>query len=437
MSLDRFVTDAERRVAAGAYDVDADLKPHGRLAGVIRRGAVIAELKPRSPSEGRLLHRPAQVVLDAYRRGGAAALSILTDADHFDGSPDLLIQAHRQGLPTLMKDFIVDERQLDCAARCGASAVLLIERCLTPDRRDALIEAAHARGLEVLLEVFDAAERDRAIASEADLIGVNARDLDTLRVDPDTARALLAGIDRPSLLLSGIQDRADQRAAMAAGADGVLVGSHLVRAPDPALWLTALRRPLAKVCGIANANDLATAIDAGADLVGFVTGADTPRSIPPIQVQRLVDEARAAGVPSVLVTPHADAYEVREWCRLARPDWVQVHGFAPDEAWIHSLGAIPTRVLTTQEPHIGDGRVLDHPSGGGSGQTHDWEAARLARQAGLSLIAGGLDASNAADAVAATGAWGADASSRLEATPGRKDPQAVAAFVAAVQGADA
>ncbi|MGB1586588.1 MAG: indole-3-glycerol-phosphate synthase TrpC, partial [Thermoplasmatota archaeon] len=112
MSLQRFLDDARNRIAGGGYQTPHRLQSNGSLAAALQRpDAIIAELKPRSPSEGRILNTQADKVLDDYVRGGAAALSILTDVDHFDGSLDLLAQANATGLPTMMKDFILDERQ--------------------------------------------------------------------------------------------------------------------------------------------------------------------------------------------------------------------------------------------------------------------------------------------------------------------------------------
>lgn len=448
--LARFLDDALQRVRLGSYHTDGDpLPPNGSLARAVLGdpAAVVAELKPRSPSEGRILHRSPESLLAAYREGGAAALSVLTDADWFDGSPDLLRLAHATGLPVLMKDFVLDEAQLRCAAHHGASAVLLIERCLSIKTRERLVAAAHKLGLEVLLEVHDEADWERAQHSAADLFGVNARDLDTLHLDAGASLRLVTTIQdagRPVLALSAVRDRADRLRATAAGADGVLVGTHLAKSPDPGLWLRALRRPLAKVCGLTREEDVDLAAQVGADLIGFVTGADSPRNVAPLRAQQLSDRARGLGLRTVLVTPHDDAWEVREWCRVVRPDFVQLHRLRPDAEWVHSLEAIPTRVLHAVGPDDatpldGAGLVLDTPSHhgtGGAGTVHDWTAsARHLAPGRFSLVAGGLAADNAADAVRATGAWGADASSRLESSPGAKDPDAVRAFVQAVHSA--
>ncbi len=452
--LQNFLLDTNDRINNGYYHTDGPaLSPNGGLRAAItgRPDAVIAEIKPRSPSQGRLLERPLNELIAHYRWGGAAGLSVLTDPDHFDGSIDNLRAAHASGLPLLFKDFVIDETQLDAAAHHGASAVLLIERVLAPERREQLVRAARERGLEVLLEVCDQAEAEQALASDADLIGVNARDLATLQVDLEGALKTvqhLAMQNKTVVSLSGVRHRQDRLNAVEAGAAAVLVGTSLVQSPDPGLHLRALRRPLAKVCGLTQQEDVAQAADAGADLAGFVVGADSPRANTPMAAQALVEVARRQGMRTVLVTPHADLYEVREWCRLVRPDYVQLHGQAPDADWLHSLKAIPSLALRATAPGAVDrqgyaGVLFDTPradgSTGGAGATHDWNATAMAA-AGLeclTLVAGGLNPNNVAQAIATTACWGADASSGLESEPGVKDPHLISAYVRRVHGDDA
>lgn len=456
MGLDRFIQDARRRVDAGHYDTQGGpLAPNGSLLDALAvDAAVIAELKPRSPSAGRLLRgdpgdpTAAADMLAAYVAGGAAALSVLADSDHFDGSPDLVRQAHGTGLPILWKDFVVDEQQIRCAAHNGASAVLLIERCF-PDtaERERLVEAAHDAGLEVLLEVHGEAEWERASDSRAGLVGVNARDLDTLEVDVPASLALVTRIaeaGRTVVALSGVRDRNDRLRAEAAGASGVLVGTHLMRAPDPVLALRALRRPLAKVCGLKRPEDVVVAAQSGADLAGFVVGTPrSPRDQSPEAAAVLVRHARRLGLVPVMVTTEPDADRVLAMARQAGVAWVQAHAADPRplrEAGLHVLWATPGGTAADALPEGIDGMVLDSPSVhgvGGSGEAHDWNvSARIvaAHTGRLSLIAGGLDASNVAEAIAQSGAWGADASSGLEVAPGVKDPEKVRAYVEAAHG---
>jgi len=225
------------------------------LAKALARPAIVAEIKPASPSAGalRAVDDP-EALARSLLHAGAAGISALTVPEQFGGSPALLAAAVRAGGPVLMKDFVVTQRQLDLAQHTGASAVLLILPLLSrefsewPNPDDA-IAAAHARGLEVLLEVYD--DEDYLLASvlEADMIGINNRDLrdPALPVDKDRAIGILGRCgpaDVPVLALSGAESAADVAEQIHAGARGVLVGSALMREADPAAKLRELREGL-------------------------------------------------------------------------------------------------------------------------------------------------------------------------------------------------
>lgn len=215
--------------------------------------SVIAEVKRASPSRGRIADIPDPAGLAAaYVDGGAAAVSVLTEPRHFLGSlADLEAVADRVAAPVLRKDFIVDPWQLREARLHGAAAALLIVAALTDDDLVVLLRAAAAFGLDVLVETHDAAEVARAVrahaASRADLpliIGVNARNLQTLAVDLGVVERTAAELPRTAVLVaeSGVRGPADAARMAAAGAHAVLVGEHVAMAEDPAAAVAALRR---------------------------------------------------------------------------------------------------------------------------------------------------------------------------------------------------
>ncbi len=199
--------------------------------------SVVAEVKRRSPSRGDLAPTlRAGERAAAYVRGGAAAISVLTEPSRFGGSiEDLREVAEAVGVPVLRKDFIVHEAQILETRAIGASAVLLIARALPPAALDALVHAAREHGIEPLVEVRSRAELERAVASGATLIGVNARDLETLVIDEAVPLELLGRVPREATAVaeSGVRDRASVEALARAGADAVLVGSALSVAHDP------------------------------------------------------------------------------------------------------------------------------------------------------------------------------------------------------------
>ena len=193
--------------------------------------AVIAELKRRSPSMGsinEMLDVPARAA--EYAAAGAAALSVLTEPSRFGGSlSDLRAARGAVLLPLLRKDFIVDRLQLLEARSAGASAVLLIARALSPERRRALAFEASALGLDVLLEVRDERELEHALRVDHAVIGINNRNLETLVMDDAVSARLLPLVpsDRFAVYESGVKNRQDIERAAALGADAVLVGSSL------------------------------------------------------------------------------------------------------------------------------------------------------------------------------------------------------------------
>lgn len=214
--------------------------PAPSLLAALRGGtvAVIAEVKRRSPSRGSIaptLDAVAQA--EAYANGGAVAVSILTEPAHFGGSIEDLRNV-RAGLriPALKKDFHVTVIQLVEARFLGASAALLIARALSPQRLKELMEHGRAIGLELLVEVRDEWELERALQTGATMVGVNNRNLETLEIEPDTAARIIPKIP-PSVLSvaeSGVKTRDDVERYAAVGADAVLVGSALSASPDPA-----------------------------------------------------------------------------------------------------------------------------------------------------------------------------------------------------------
>lgn len=224
---------ADVRAALADVDPPRDPMPHFSAPG----SSVIAEVKRSSPSKGHLADIPDPALLAAaYARGGAAAISVLTEERRFNGSlDDLRAVRAAVDVPILRKDFIVESYQLVEARAAGADLALLIVAALDDDTLRRLHDEARELGLTVLVEVHDEAETERAVALGADLIGVNARNLKTLAVDDATFSRLAPLIpdDRVKVAESGINSRDDVAGFVAGGARVVLVGEALVRDGDP------------------------------------------------------------------------------------------------------------------------------------------------------------------------------------------------------------
>ncbi len=234
-SLESLVSEARACVPPRGFSRAISSTPHI---------AVIAEIKRRSPSKGDLnAGLDPSALARAYQAGGASCLSVLTDSEHFGGSQeDLMAARDACSLPVIRKDFTVDARDVCDARLMGADCVLLIAAALTAGELALFLEVAREVDIDALVEVHDEPELEAALSAGARLVGVNQRDLVTFAVDHD--RAVRMGSLMPAGLVkvaeSGVRGRADAQSLRDAGYDAVLVGEHLVTAPDPGAALTDL-----------------------------------------------------------------------------------------------------------------------------------------------------------------------------------------------------
>ena len=368
--------------------------------------AAIAEVKRRSPSAGNLRPGadPARLAAE-FERAGTAAVSVLVD-ERFGGSiEDLAAARSASTVPLLAKGFFSSPDDLAELRRNGADAVLLLLRDLDDACVRDLMARAAELGLDTLVEAHDEAELERAVELDAQVIGINARDLDTFEIDRQAQLALVeqAPDDRVVVAESGIHSRAQGAEAELAGADAVLVGSALMRAADPAAKLSELiSRPLVKVCGLTREEDVAVAAEAGADLAGFILARETPRRAP-----------RVLPVPETMLSVAVHVGEIGE-----EADLVQL--YAREDGHRARDG-----VLLRNGRQVAS--VVDRPW-----QEEDPAHIERARAAeGRIVLAGGLSPENVGEAIEAVRPWAVDASSSLEIEPGTKDHARVRAYVEA------
>jgi indole-3-glycerol phosphate synthase len=228
---------------------DASFAPRGFARSLRARiasgnAAVISEIKRASPSKGLLRdpYDPASIARE-YEASGAACLSVLTDREFFQGAPEHLVQARAAcALPVLRKDFMIDTHQVLMARRLAADCILLIAAALSNDQMAELEAAAVELGMDVLIEVHDAAELDRALRCASPLIGINNRDLRTFETRLDTTLALVSRLPADRILIteSGIHTPEDVRRMREAGVHAFLVGEAFMRAPSPGERLRTL-----------------------------------------------------------------------------------------------------------------------------------------------------------------------------------------------------
>jgi tryptophan synthase beta chain len=470
-SLDR--GELRRRLAAA---------PEPRpIAGSLARAGLhlIAELKRSSPSAGRIAlpGDDLPVRARAYQAGGATAISVLCEGHWFGGSiADLAAVRAAVSVPVLAKDFVVLPRQLELLRAAGADLVLL----LAVIHRGAALRRYVARaldlGMEPLVEAHDERELEAALASGARLIGLNNRDLRTLRVDVEGAARLRDRIpeDRLSIAESGVRDTATIRDWRALGFDAALVGEALMRAVDPASAAAAFvaagrepddsvniaAQPFVKICGVRDAVSVGAVLAAGADAIGLNLVPGTPRALDLDAAAELAALVRAAA-PSrrpaiVAITVDLTAAKLQTIVERLDPDAIQLSGdepamlvsALPRAAW-KVLHLPPDTALTPaavgdvvasarQYLAAGASRILLDASGGphpgGTGRRLDPAAvAAIAREVPITL-AGGLSPLTVGGAVRDAPVVGVDVAGgverpRVAGERPTKDPLRVALFV--------
>ncbi|MDL2716952.1 MAG: hypothetical protein PT977_04290 [Acidobacteriota bacterium] len=468
--LGEILAAKRRRIAAGEYTpARSEARPDGaRFAAALSPSSLskqilpvppfLSEIKHRSPSAGLLLpdaNSRIEDVARAYRRGGASALSVVVEQDFFGGDPSWLPRAKAaSGLPVLMKDFVVDEVQLDFAAALGADAVLLIVSALDDETLLRLHGAARSRGLAVLVEAHDEAEIRRALAAGAEIVGVNARDLGTFSVDlPGMAR--LGTLLPPSVVRvaeSGIRTRADVEVLEAAGYGAFLVGETLLRAADPARAIRELRGENTteiKICGVTREEDVHTCMELGVDWIGLIFAEGSPRRVTPERGRLLRSVGNGNGGVKGFVAVFAgnSEAEIRDVIEHVRPDVIQVPGLPSPLPLLRKFSLVPAlwhtiRVgwddLTTASEQKADGLHFDTSVAGisgGTGRTFDWNLLAGVDRSRPLILAGGLRPENVANAVRRVRPDIVDVASGVESAPGIKDRAKIAAFVREVRGA--
>jgi tryptophan synthase beta chain len=454
--------------------------PREGIAPLLRPGLhVIAELKRRSPSAGRLAGLEADLPARAraYEAGGAAIVSVLVEPRWFDGrANDIAAVRAASALPVLAKDFVVDPRQIPVLRAAGADLVLLIAELHPLRSLRSLVGLARSMGMEPLVEAYDERHLERALDAGALLVGVNNRDLRTLAVDPERAAGLRRRIpdDRVAVAESGAAEPAALAEWRAVGFDAALVGEALMRAgeeppavrartaafvaagrppspdEDPA---AADRVPFVKICGVTDWAGIVASVHAGADAIGFNLAAGTPRTLGDAQASELVAaarELRGGGTRPLFVGIFVDRpmTEVDAIAARLGLDAVQLSGDeAPDDiggdgppvlkvlhvpAASSDAAATASSIAGRARAYLARPRVArllldtaDPLVRGGTGRRADPAVSRAVAREVSVVLGGGLDASTVAGAIRTVPAIGVDVSSGVEARArgGRTPPR--------------
>ncbi|MFP5329562.1 MAG: bifunctional indole-3-glycerol-phosphate synthase TrpC/phosphoribosylanthranilate isomerase TrpF [Alphaproteobacteria bacterium] len=402
----------------------------------------VMEVKRRSPS-GHFSNVSVAEAVSAYAPV-ADAISVLTDGPFFGGSfQDLRTARERFDGPILAKDFVLDPRQVAEARMRGADAVLAILGALGDDEAKAIMAEARRLSMDVVVEVHNERELKRALALGAGIVGVNNRDLRTLKTDLAVAERL-AGLvpeDRVLISESGIRSRDDVE-RLSTSVDAFLVGSSLMAADHIAQAARALVYGNVKICGLTREEDVELVAEAGATHVGLIFVEDSPRRIGG-EAARIAATARRHGLRSVGVFRGQPEELIARMARDIGLDAVQLHDRELDlrqlrllmrrecEIWaVCGVGETAEPARLDANRSLFDSMVKGRT--GGTGRPFDWSliAGRIDQR--RAFLAGGIGPDNAR-AAQRMDTFGIDVGSRIESAPGRKDPDKLKALFAALR----
>ncbi len=411
------------------------------LAAVLAKSGArfVLEIKQASPSEGTIRVGADPSALARGYAGIADALSVLCDRAFFGGSlADLAAARGEFDGPILAKDFFIDPRQVAEARIAGADAVLVMLSLLDDSAARIMIDEARRLGMDALVEVHDEVEMRRALALGAPLIGINNRDLRDLGIDLATTERLARfAPDRILVSESGITSRADVN-RLAAQVDAFLVGSAMMRAPDPAQAARELIFGRTKLCGLNCGADLGAARPAA--FAGFVFVPGSPRHVTAHEAAPLAGLARKSGMLPVGVFRDAPLRTPADMAMLMNLHAVQLHGHE-DVGYVRALRRelpssceIWTALSVGREPLVARGgdRLMFDNGDGGSGRSFDWSQVENHPELPRALVAGGIAPHNAR-AAQALGGYAIDVGSALDLRPGRKSPDKIAALFEALR----
>ena len=441
--------DVAERMAARPLDSFADgLMPSCRsfTDALSRNGAsFILECKRASPSEG--LIRP-DFDIDEIARAYAPfadAVSVLTDEPYFGGSFEYIARVSEiTGCPVLCKDFVVSPYQVYEARLYGADAILLMLSVLDDADYTASAQVAERLSMDVLTEVHDEAELARAVALGAKIVGINNRDLKTLKVDLDATRRLAPQVPKGRIVVceSGIRSRADVD-MLAGHVDAFLIGGSLMKEGRLDLAVRHLVFGRVKICGLSSQEDAAAAYEAGASYGGLIFAEESPRKIDEKSARNI---AESASLPLVGVFVNERAENTARLARDLGLAAVQLHGdedseyikeirqLLPDacEIWkaqpvCDSLPALPP----------GADRLLldasDASTRGGTGRVFNWHILNECADRSRIVLAGGIGPDNVREA-AALGCFAVDVNSCVESERGKKDYEKIAKLFDTIRG---
>ncbi|MCQ2508613.1 MAG: bifunctional indole-3-glycerol-phosphate synthase TrpC/phosphoribosylanthranilate isomerase TrpF [Dorea sp.] len=452
--LDKLAAHAKERVAEAKKKISLEeirekayALPKGDFAfeQALKKPGIsfICECKTASPSKGLIAPDfPYLQIAQEYQAAGADCISVLTEPKWFLGSDAYIreIAAHVT-IPCIRKDFTVDEYMIYEAKLLGAGAVLLICSILTEEQVSDYIRICDELGLSALVETHDQEEVSMALRCGARMIGVNNRNLKDFTVDTENSKKLRKMIPQDVIFVSesGVKSAEDIRILREIGADAVLIGETLMRAPDKKAKLNELKGVQVKFCGLKRPVDIEAANALKPDYIGFVFYKPSKRYVTPEQAKEL-KALLDPKITAVGVFIDEPMEFVADLLQQGIIDMAQLHG-NEDEDYIKKLGQLAGKKIikaflvkgeaeiTNAEQSSADMVLLD--AGIGGGKTFDWSLKKKKKKP--YILAGGLGLSNINLVMKEIGPYGVDVSSGIE-TDGVKDIEKMTAFMKVVRG---
>ncbi len=404
------------------------------------RNNIIAEIKYKSPSAGKIgKKRSIKEIVCAYDKY-ASAISILTDKKFFAGDLKYINKAKKYTLlPILRKDFLIDEYQVYESRYFGADAILLIASILSEEEIEKMLKIARELGMDALVETKNEEEVKKVLNTSAKIIGINNRDLTNFKINLDATKKLkqLIPADRIIVSESGIYTKED---ILGLNTNAVLIGTSLIEAENIAEKLASVRRCKVKVCGITNMGDANNAIVLGADILGFNFYEKSPRYITPEDAREIIKELpNTAQTAGVFVNSSKEG--INRIQKITKIDYVQIHGDETEEfcakLGTNAINAIRIKNNLPKPKTLLYARLYDKHSKskyGGTGETFNPKI--LANTKGKTIIAGGMRAENIKELLSTTKPYCIDVCSGVEKEPGRKDYQKTKEFIETVRKND-
>ncbi len=391
------------------------------------RHNIIAEIKMKSPSAGKLFDGDVNEIVKEYDRY-ANAISIVTDKEFFGGDKGIIKEVKElTSLPVLCKDFIIDEKQILELRHYGADAILLIASLLSKEKIDEFISVAKKYNMDCVVEVHTEEELKKVLDTKAEIIGINNRGLSSFDVDLETTKRLKSHIPNDKIVISE-SGFSDIKEIMSVDTHAVLIGTSLLKGTQ----LSSLRRPKVKICGITNIPDALDAVEAGADFLGFNFYEKSPRYIKPEDAKKIIEKLPNT-VTGVGVFVNEDVEKVKEIIKTGI-DMLQFHGDESAEyCSSFSLPVIKAFKVDKELPDIRGYKVFaylldafDNELYGGTGKSFDLNIIEGFTK--KLFVSGGLRLDNVKEALKID-PYCIDVCSGVEKEKGIKDKEKIKRFI--------